>query len=126
MAWYESVPQLAAKVVRLAWLNRKESPFIKVQGGVNARLAKTKVVPRSVWSTLGKRERELLGFDARFSQFDFDQDIHYFVVITVAHPGTSDWPAPCPRMKFPFPPYLMDAWVAKSLAQAKEDIFAQR
>jgi len=40
MAWYESVPKLAEKVVCLAWLNRKESPFVKVQGGVSARLAK--------------------------------------------------------------------------------------
>mmetsp|Transcript_20909 Transcript_20909/g.29838 ORF Transcript_20909/g.29838 Transcript_20909/m.29838 type:complete len:355 (-) Transcript_20909:1619-2683(-) len=117
MAWYTSVPQLAEGVICLAWLHRKESPYIQVKGGVNARLAITEVVPRSAWSKFGKKETKLLGYEARFSQSDFDPDVHYFVVISAAHPGTSDWPVPTPRMKFPLPPDQMDAWVAQSRAR---------
>ena len=117
MAWYQSVPQLAEGVICLAWLHRKDSPYIQVKGGVNARLAITEVVPRSVWSKFGKKEAKLLGYEARFSQSDFDPDVHYFVVISAAHPGTSDWPVPTPRMRFPLPPDQMDAWVAQSRAR---------
>jgi hypothetical protein len=38
--WYGSVPDLGEKVACLAWQRRKETPFIAVQGGINASLAK--------------------------------------------------------------------------------------
>ena len=38
--WYGSVPDLGEKVACLAWKRRKDTPFIAVQGGVNAGLAK--------------------------------------------------------------------------------------
>jgi hypothetical protein len=116
MAWYQSVPNLVEGVICLAWLHRKESPYIRVKGGVNSRLATSEVVPRSRWGKLSDEE-ELLGMKGRFAQSDFRQEIHFFAVISAGHLGTSDWPVATPRMRFPVPSEHMDAWVAESMSR---------
>ncbi|KAK3282826.1 hypothetical protein CYMTET_9451 [Cymbomonas tetramitiformis] len=110
MAWYGSVPGLAEQVICQAWQHRGKSPFIQVQGGLNARMAEVEVTPRSQWGQLGEK-RDTIGFAARYAQADFDPDAHYFVVISAGHAGTDDWPCPTPRCRFPLPPEKMDAWV---------------
>jgi len=114
IAWYQSVPNLPERVVCLAWQHRRESPFIRVKGGVDARLATCEVVPRSIWS----KADSLLGMKVRFAQSDFRQDVHYFAVISAGHAGAKSWPAATPRMRFPLPPQQMDAWVTATMARA--------
>lgn len=118
MAWYASVPNLCEGVLCLAWEQRKKSPLIKVQGGINARLAQVECYPRSDWS---KIPGDPLGLAQRYAQADFDPDVHYFVSISAGHPGTEDWPCPNPRMRFPLPPQEMDAFVAVSHAKRERE-----
>jgi len=43
MAWYMSMPNVSQCVMCQAWRLRGQSPVIKVQGGVNARMASIEV-----------------------------------------------------------------------------------
>lgn len=112
MAWYGSVPNLAEGVVCAAWKHRRKSPWFQVQGGVNSRLAQMSMITREIWSQLPPGQD--LNFGARFAQADFNPDVHYFVCLSAGHAGTESWPCPNPRMRFPFPPEQMDAFVAAS------------
>ena len=116
MAWYGSVPNAAEAIACLAWTHRKESPFIRVQGGVNARLVQTECTPRRDWEKVLKSGLDL-DLPKRYAQADFDRDVHYFVAISAGHPGTEDWPVATPRMRFPLPADQMDAFVAASEAR---------
>jgi len=49
VSWYNSVPDLDNGVMCAAWLHRRESPIILVQGGVNPQVATTTVIPRVQW-----------------------------------------------------------------------------
>jgi hypothetical protein len=118
MSWYSGVPNLAQGVLCQAWKHRDKSPLLRVDGGVNARLAKVTVVPRTVWGTL---PRELnLDIAQRFAQADFHKDRCYFAVIHAGHPGTESWPAPTPRFRFPLPADEMDEYVAYLEAQIQK------
>ena len=112
MAWYGSVPNLAEGIVCEAWEHRWKSPFFQVQGGVNLRLAQMTMITREMWSQLPPGQDA--NFGARFAQADFNPDVHYFVCVSAGHAGTESWPCPAPRMRFPFPPEQMDAFVAAS------------
>ena len=118
MSWYAAVPDLAEGVLCLAWEERKESPMIRVQGGVNARLAHTECVPRRDW---GRLKGDPLNLALRYDAPDFDPDVHYILAISAGHPGTEDWPCPTPRMKFPRPPDEMDAFVAASKRRREQE-----
>mmetsp|Transcript_14618 Transcript_14618/g.37353 ORF Transcript_14618/g.37353 Transcript_14618/m.37353 type:complete len:148 (+) Transcript_14618:325-768(+) len=109
MGWFASLDKSPVQVVRLAWEHRKASPIIMVQGGINARLATARVIPRSIWGDAGIFDGYgAMGYEARFAQADFDPDVHYFAIISMGHPGLEDWPVANPRMRFPLPPDQMD------------------
>jgi hypothetical protein len=105
-------------VICLAWEQRKTSPMIRVQGGVNARLAQSTCSPRSDWGRLGD---DPLCLGMRYDAPDFDEDVHYFLAISAGHPGTENWPCPTPRMRFPHPPHLMDDFVAACKARREQE-----
>jgi len=111
LAWYRSVPNLAESVITMAWAYRNESPYINVQGGVNARLAQIKVCVRREWEV-----DDVFGFATRFAQHDFQKNTHYFVIIAPGHLGTEQWGMRILRMIFPRPPKEMDAWAAAAEA----------
>ena len=114
------MPDLVESNICLAWRHRGESPWIRVQGGVNSRMASTTLRPRAQWCRLAAGQLEDLGLADKFAHPDFDPDIHYFVTISAGHQGTEDWPIMTPRMRFPAPPEQMDAWVAASIERCKE------
>jgi hypothetical protein len=106
--WFHSIPCLLDGVTCKAWQHRKESPFILVQGGVNARMAESAVYPRSRWGALGDANAALA---AQYSRADFSDDKMFLVVIRAGHAGTENWPEMTMRQPFPCPPDDMDAWV---------------
>jgi hypothetical protein len=122
LAWYSSVPGVAETVTATAWQHRNESPFIHVQGGVNARLARLQVCVRREWEV-----DDALGFAPRFAQPDFHKDTHYFVIIAPGHPGTEHWGMLNLRLRFPIsggaqlPPKEMDAWAAAVIASRERN-----
>jgi hypothetical protein len=124
LAWYSSVPNLGVAVTCMAWRHRNESPFIKVDGGVNSRLANASPVPRTVWEPMEKTGVSL-GYRERFLQADFDPNVSYFVLAKANHPGATAWPAGNFRMRFPVPGNKMDAWVeAAQISIAKNEVAA--
>mmetsp|Transcript_38310 Transcript_38310/g.95047 ORF Transcript_38310/g.95047 Transcript_38310/m.95047 type:complete len:452 (+) Transcript_38310:39-1394(+) len=112
--WYATVPDLGEKVACLAWQLRAQTPFIVVQGGINARLAQVVALPQRLWWRL---EDPADADDVRgyVNQADFRPDVHYVVKMSAGHAGTETWPGSTARMKFPLPPEQMDAWVKESV-----------
>jgi hypothetical protein len=106
LPWYESVPYLADDVAARAWQYRKESPYINVQGGVNAQMAHIAVYPRKFWES----NVDIGGYASRFAKHDFHQDTRFFVRVTAGHPGTEHWAQADLLLAFSFPPERMDAW----------------
>ena len=113
--WYGTVPDLGEKVICMAWQHRAETPFIVVQGGVNAHMANACPIARRLWGTNGVTQdtANVLGY---VSMPDFRQDVHYVVMIKAGHAGTERWPSCTVRCKFPFPADQMEAWVKGSAA----------
>jgi hypothetical protein len=54
MAWFQTVPKLPERVICAAWRHRKDSPYVDVHGGINARMATVTVEPRSQWASTGR------------------------------------------------------------------------
>lgn len=118
LTWLASVPHLMNTVECIAWRQRHKQPRIEILGGVNARLAKVSVLPRSRWE----------GADpylaSRYAQADFDTDTHYFFVARAGHAGTETWPAVLQRCRFPCPPAEMDALVEQLTATIPPEFVA--
>lgn len=118
MRWLTSVPHLMNSVLCIAWRQRHKQPRIEILGGVNARLAKINVMPRSQWE----------GADpylaSRYAQADFDTHTHYFFVAHAGHAGTETWPVVLQRCRFPFPPAEMDRFVEQLTSTIPPELIA--
>mmetsp|Transcript_13680 Transcript_13680/g.32821 ORF Transcript_13680/g.32821 Transcript_13680/m.32821 type:complete len:403 (-) Transcript_13680:293-1501(-) len=118
--WYGQVPDLAEKVLCEAWTQRKQLPFIRAQGGVNARMAQVICVPRRKWIT-GRRsvgdlaEGPTKNAISYLKEPDFNPDVHYVVLMDARHPGAEDWPTSAVRMRYDKTPAEMDAFVRASV-----------